>query len=98
MAGKKKTELELLDESIQAQKDRLTQLKNKKKVLLEAENIRLGKLVRKLFDGKMPDLPEEQEIFFENLVHMYDSVYHKPDMETQELSNDVSPSQMSKEG
>lgn len=72
-----KTELELLEEDIQAQKDRLTQLKNKKKVLLEADNIRLGKLIRRLFDGILPESPEAQERFFGNIAKSYRSTYNE---------------------
>ena len=66
MAGK--NTVSSLDADIKQQTDKLKKLKEKKKRLMEADNIRLGKLVRQKFKKVLPETKEEQEIFFENLA------------------------------
>lgn len=66
MAGK--NTVSSLDADIKQQTDKLKKLKEKKKQLMEADNIRLGKLVRQKFKKFLPETKEEQEIFFENLA------------------------------
>ena len=57
-----------LDANIKQQTDKLKKLKEKKKRLLEADNIRLGKLVRKVFKNQLPESPDEQKLFFDRLA------------------------------
>lgn len=85
MAGK--NTVSSLDADIKQQTDKLKKLKEKKKRLMEADNIRLGKLVRQKFKKFLPETKEEQEIFFENLAKRLmsgdnDVVTQKPEPET----------------
>lgn len=84
MAGK--NTVSSLDADIKQQTDKLKKLKEKKKRLMEADNIRLGKLVRQKFKKVLPETKEEQEIFFENLAKRLmsgdnDVVTQKPEPE-----------------
>lgn len=85
MAGK--NTVSSLDADIKQQTDKLKKLKEKKKRLMEADNIRLGKLVRQKFKKLLPETKEEQEIFFENLAKRLmagdnEGVTQKPDVGT----------------
>lgn len=66
----KQDELSSLDTNIQAQTERLKKLKEKKKRLLEADNIKLGKLVRQIFGKDLPDSVEERKVFFQRLKEL----------------------------
>lgn len=84
MAGK--NTVSSLDADIKQQTDKLKKLKEKKKRLMEADNIRLGKLVRQKLKKVLPETKEEQEIFFENLAKRLmsgdnDVVTQKPESE-----------------
>lgn len=69
----KKDELSSLNNDIQAQTERLKKLKEKKKRLLEADNIKLGKMVRKVFGSFLPDSDVEREMFFNMLKQRFES-------------------------
>lgn len=80
----KQDELSSLDTNIQAQTERLKKLKEKKKRLLEADNIKLGKLVRQIFGKDLPDSAEARKVFFQQLKELSDRPQH---VVTQQLSN-----------
>lgn len=80
----KQDELSSLDTNIQAQTERLKKLKEKKKRLLEADNIKLGKLVRQIFGKELPDSVDERKVFFQQLKELSDRQQHAV---TQQPSN-----------
>lgn len=79
MARPKKTgnELSQVQSDIEIQKEKLKKLQEKEKRLQEADNIRLGKLVKSVFKGKLPETPAEQKTLFEAVVKQLDSIYTK---------------------
>lgn len=85
MARPKKTgnELSQVQSDIEIQKEKLKKLQEKEKRLQEADNIRLGKLVKSVFKGKLPETPAEQKTLFEAVVKQLDSIYTK----TEELAS-----------
>lgn len=82
----KQDELSSLDTNIQAQTERLKKLKEKKKRLLEADNIKLGKLVRQIFGKDLPDSVEERKVFFQWLKELSE---RQSSVVTQQPSNPV---------
>lgn len=91
MARPKKTgnELSQVQSDIEIQKEKLKKLQEKEKRLQEADNIRLGKLVKSVFKGKLPETPAEQKTLFEAVVKQLDSIYTKTE-ETASAGTDVS--------
>lgn len=85
MARPKKTgnELSQVQSDIEIQKEKLKKLQEKEKRLQEADNIRLGKLVKSVFKGKLPETAAEQKTLFEAVVKQLDSIYTK----TEELAS-----------
>ena len=79
MARPKKTgnELSQVQSDIEIQKEKLKKLQEKEKRLQEADNIRLGKLVKSVFKGKLPETSAEQKTLFEAVVKQLDSIYTK---------------------
>lgn len=60
-------ELDKVQKDIQAQTAKLKKLKTEEKRLLEAENIRVGKLVREILGDLLPDDTKAQTALFQNL-------------------------------
>ena len=77
MARPKKTgnELSQIQSDIEAQKEKLKKLQEKERRLQEADNIRLGKLVKSVFKGKLPATSAEQKRMFEVVVKHLDVIY-----------------------
>ena len=77
MARPKKTgnELSQIQSDIEAQKEKLKKLQEKERRLQEADNIRLGKLVKSVFKGKLPSAPAEQKRMLEVVVKHLDVIY-----------------------
>lgn len=77
MARPKKigNELSQIQSDIEAQKEKLKKLQEKERRLQEADNIRLGKLVKSVFKGKLPSTPAEQKRMLEVVVKHLDVIY-----------------------
>lgn len=71
MARPKKSstnELSAVEKAVVVQEAKLKKLREKQKRLQEADNIRLGKLIKTVFKDMLPETADEQVIFFTELA------------------------------
>lgn len=92
MARPKKSEVDeiaAVDKDIEVQTAKLKKLKEKQKRLQEADNIRIGKLIKSVFKDTLPSTPAEQKEFFISLAKKVDSLDNEVVSNTQYPTEDV---------
>lgn len=78
MARPKKSdvdEITAVNQDIEVQTEKLRKLREKQKRLQEADNIKLGKLVKSVFKDSLPATEKERKVFFTNLANMASQPY-----------------------
>lgn len=68
-------EITAVNQDIEVQKEKLRKLQEKQKRLQEADNIKLGKLVKSVFGDRLPLAQDERKIFFTNLAKLSEQAY-----------------------
>lgn len=86
-------EITAVNKDIEAQTEKLRKLREKQKRLQEADNIKLGKLVKSIFKDSLPMTQDERKSFFLNLAKGQVQSYHEKkesSVVTNSAANDLS--------